>query len=179
MKKIIKRLFAVLISSWLILGVSESYLASAKTECDLKNTMDYCEPGTLINVETNDYYDVHTYLEEVSENTRTSQKTVNLYYSVIIDNVKSYTIMHTITFTYAIPTSDGEKAQITTSSSQIVYTNSSSAYYPDTSTIWNSRVLFGNPASHTSHVDIYKKSDNSYYTSMGKVSYVYGNGTSQ
>lgn len=108
---------------------------------------------------------------------RTSQKSFGVDYDVYIDNVRSFRYTHNITFTYAIPTSNGEMAQITTAGGLITYTNSSSAYYPDTansSSYFNGQ--FGNPAKYITSMPIYVKSSNTYHATRNFEAICYGNG---
>lgn len=78
-----------------------------------------------------------------------------------------------------IPTANGDYAQIISYSAYVSYTDSSSAYYPDTSQKKDTLVKFGNPAKLTTTIPIRKKSNDSIVDTPKLVSKFYGTGKAE
>lgn len=154
--------------------------ADDNTICGLNdwNEADNLEEDEVLSVVIEDNLTIITYvISSLDSSPFTTTKTISLGHRVLIDNVYSFTMKHDITFAYPIPVYGVDKAQIMTSKAVVSDTNSSSAYYPDTSSITTTITALGNPATFRSDVDIYKKTNNSYFKTAGFVTYMYGNGS--
>ena len=164
--KMIKKLMTIMIVS--ILLVSSSNFVSAEEGYTNKKIIGIQEDGNIKIIQ---------YVEETPIQTITSSKNISFGWDVVIDNVFSYTLKQDITFAYGIPTNAGEKAQIITAKAYISKTNSSSAYYPDTSTLSTKIVKLGNPATVTSKINTIAKSTNKLHGTLTGKTFCYGNGS--
>lgn len=134
----------------------------------------------IIGIESYGDKTVTHYISEDANNIvtpYTTSKKVTNGWKVDIDNVFCYSLRHDVTFAYGIPTGSGEKAQILSYKAYIEKVNSSSAYYPDTSSMTDTLTKLGNPAIlKTSVTDRYKSNNKAHGTFYAKTK-CYGNGS--
>lgn len=141
------------------------------------SSADYFE-GDILWVETSSDTTVVCYIiEEPPVVERVTNKSISLGYRVSINNVYSYTVRHDITFAYGIPYTSSHAAQIMSGKAYIIETNSSSAYYPDTSSIVINKGTVSNPAIFTSNIKTYTKSTNQLHGTLECYTRCYSDGS--
>lgn len=138
------------------------------------------ESHELLSKETDGEFVIEKYA--ISDNALsplTTTKEKDFGFVVKRDNVICFELRHKVKYAYGIPTANGDYAQIISYSAYVSYTNSSSAYYPDTSQKKDTLVKFGNPAKLTTTIPIRKKSNDSIVDTPKLVSKFYGTGKAE
>ena len=160
--------------AFLIMLVIIANVAVTKTSALNKENRYIYEGSTICNG-----FVINKYKKMDYTSVMTTTKFKGFEYRVSRDGVLCFIFNQEVNFVYGIPTSNGDYAQITNYSAKVTYTNSSSAYYPDTSELTNSLVKFGNPAKLTSKIPIRKKSNNKKVDTPSLISKFYGSGRTE
>lgn len=130
----------------------------------------------ILSVEESGNRVVITYVISDENPERVTSRNIVVDSTVILDHVVSFTLRREIEFAYGIPYNGAHGAQIISAKAYISYVNSSSAYYPDTSSIVTTISNMGNPAIVTASVEVYIKSSDRPHGRYTSEVYCYGDG---
>lgn len=154
-------------------------LLEALADCELDGeyaTIGDIPEETILSVEERDNMVVITYIIPDERQERVTSRNIIVDSTVVIDQVSSFTLRREIEFAYGIPFNGAHGAQIMSAKAYVSYVNSSSAYYPDTSSIATTIGNMGNPAICTTTVNVYIKSSNQLHGRYASEAYCYGDG---
>lgn len=160
-------------------GTTGLTLLETLADCELDgeySTVGDIPEEDILSVEEIDNMVIITYIIPDAKQEGMTNRNIVVKSAVIIDRVEAFVLCREIEFAYGIPYNAAHGAQIMSVNAYISYTNSSSAYYPDTSSVATTIGNMGNPAICTTTVNVYIKSSNQLHGRYVSEVYCYGDG---